>query len=333
MINTDEFNNIVEKAEKDDIIVKTETKEKDVQEENKNTEKNENPQIKTSNKKESQKENNEPQSLGIGQGSPLVLNLQEIDSNNKVLENSEVLLAIYEVATNSTYYGLNMSNKSRAFWEKLSELDCFKKVLNSFKTETLRKYWRLLNEIPNQKKVLETIKRNIEVINNTQMKVLTIITVLKDYCTGKITDLAKVLSEPQEKINGGEVKRRTYKKDDEDDSFELEKPKKPLNKKRADAETEKLFQDINAKAELANTVVVDGIVQEGRRSTRAKPKASVFTDEDKRVFVEIEEIVNTFKSVIPEVTDVEIWDALKRNSFNIESTYLYLNEPEVYEGK
>jgi len=280
---------------------------------------------------------------------PLIIDLENLADNNKPLENSEVLLAIFEVTTNSENYGITQSNKSRSFWDKLGQVKLFEKILLSFKSETLRKYWRLLSEIP-QRKVLETIKKNIEPINNTFMKLLTIITLLKDHSAGKISDLKKVLEEHPEKATNnnksGVYERRTKGNDDEE-SFEIDegntkkvntkKSNSMLNNKRRNAD-ESLINETTKKIEMVNGVLESGIENNlksvvGKRSTRNKGQSNLFSDEDKRIFGEIEVIVNTLKNQVPEAAEFEIWDALKRNSFNIINTYLYLVEPDVYDRK
>mmetsp|Transcript_7626 Transcript_7626/g.7851 ORF Transcript_7626/g.7851 Transcript_7626/m.7851 type:complete len:373 (-) Transcript_7626:26-1144(-) len=268
-------------------------------------------------------------------GAPLHIDLEEVATNNKPLENSQVLLAIYEVANNSNFYGLNQSNKSRAFWDKLSNVSCFEKILAVFKSETLRKYWRLLSEINNQKKVIDTIKKNSNEIDATALKVLTIITLLKDFIAGRVSNLAKTLAETPDKSiprNTYTEKRRTNPKED-DESYEVEdnRAKKAfLSTKRKNEEMTDIDKNIK---DLNNLIDPENELKKasGKRSTRNRGQANLFSDEDKRVFSEIEVIVNTFKSVIPEASEGEIWDALKRNSFNIINTYLYLNEPEVYD--
>jgi hypothetical protein len=280
---------------------------------------------------------------------PLIIDLEKLSENNKPLENSEVLLAIFEVTTNSENYGITQSNKSRSFWDKLGSVKSFNKILLSFKSETLRKYWRLLSEIP-QKKVLDIIRRNIEPINNTFMKLLTIITLLKDYSGGKISDLKKMLEDHPEKashINKSGVYEKRVRGNDDEESFDIDEGKKwrtetkksnsLLNTKRRNAD-EELINEMTKKIEMVNGALDSGVENNilnvvGKRSTRNKGQSILFSEDDKRIFGEIEVIVSTLKNWVPEAAEFEIWDALKRNSFNIINTYLYLVEPEIYDGK
>ncbi len=274
-----------------------------------------------------------------GIGAPKIIDLEKLSNNEKPLENSEVLLAIYEITGNSEFYGISKSNKSRSFWDSLVNIKSFEKILTAFKSETLRKYWRTLSEITNQKKVLDTIQKNATLINATSLKLLTIITVLKEFISGKIPDLEKALSELPDKslskpLEGGRRAGRRNEEDD-DESFEIEeKPKKQLlnNKRKAkevNNEIQKAIEVVNNAIDPATEVKNAAT----RRSARNKASVTLFSEEDKKIFSEIEIIVNTLKGVVPEASEQEIWDSLKKNSFNVINSYLYLTEPEVYEGK
>lgn len=354
MWNNDEFNNFVKDIEHhrpDNEIAEhyTEQQEKDL--DIKNSEEINNyidKQTHSANKKESKVVvENQDNPIGIpkGPGSPMYIDLEAINNNNKVLENSEALLAIFEVTSNQEHYGLgSASNKSRGFWDKLSLVKSFEKVLTVFKTETLRKYWRILDEVKNKKQLIECIKKHSKAIDNTSMRLLTIITVLKDYLSGRVTDLEKTLAESGEKTVTQKT-GKSYKRnqDDDDESFdlgekeEIKKSKSMLNNKRKipNIEEEKL-ENVNKNIEMVNNVLnntndLKAVV--GKRNTRNKGNTSLFSEEDKRVFSEIETIVETLQKQVPEAAEFEIWDALKRNSFNIINTYLYLMEPETYDGK
>jgi hypothetical protein len=176
-------------------------------------------------------------------------------------------------------------------------------------------------------------------INATSLKLLTIITVLKEFISGKIPDLGKALSEIPDKaiskLEGGARRsgRRTI--EDDDESFEIEeKPKKQLlNNKRKPKEVN---NEIQKAIEVVNNTIDPAVEVKNsstRRSARNKASTTLFSEEDKKIFSEIEIIVNTLKGVVPEASENEIWDSLKKNSFNVINSYLYLTEPEVYEGK
>lgn len=270
-------------------------------------------------------------------GAPLYIDLNALSANNKVLENSEVILAIFEITTNSEYYGVTKSNKSRSFWDSLYKVKEFEKILSAYKSETLRKYWRLLSEMKNRKQFLDTVKKYSKEIDSTNLKFLTIITTIKESLAGEISDLVKVLKEaPERHLPKVSSSSRVNRKNSDDESFEIEpKEKKSLLKNKRKSPNEEILNEINKTVEVVNNIMDS--TQEprtsGKRSARIKTNSSLFSEEDKFVFTQIEEIEKVLKTYIPEASDEEIWDALKRNSFNIISTYLYLSDPELYEGK
>jgi hypothetical protein len=280
-----------------------------------------------------------------------IISLEELSSKEEPVENSDVLLSLFEITNNSEFYGLSASNKSRLFWNQLSEIKVFSKILVAFKSETLRKYWRLLSEISTNEKVINTIVTHRDSINRTDLKLLTIIHTIKDYLSGKTHDLDKQLNEsPDRNIKGGPKGKHN---DDEDESFhvdEKEQPSKVLKNKRQRSDkfvTNTLAQHL----EEANKGTVFNITQVNstnrtennlheennnmKRSLRPRSTANnaIFTQSDKQLFSQIEIIVNTFKDQFPELNETDLWDALKANSFSIIDTYHYLNEPEEYEGK
>ena len=212
-----EFDNVVKNIEEEDKVKKGKSEPKNVEKKDIKNEIPENPPA------ESQIEAKEIKKSGAFK----VIDLEKLRLNDKDLENSEVLLAIYEITSNSEFYGLTKSNKSRSFWDSLGSIQSFEKILQSYKTETLRKYWRMLSEITNQKKVLDSIKSNSSAIDSTSLKLLTIITVLKDYISGKVSDLNNTLNDSNEKGVPRPIgeKKQTYKRNTEDDSFDIDEGK------------------------------------------------------------------------------------------------------------
>lgn len=254
-----------------------------------------------------------------------LIDFAEISKKSRALKNSEILLAIIEIATNPQAYGLVGSIKSRPFWDKLNEISDFKKILAIFKTETLRKYWRLLSEISSQKKVVDLIIKHKETINQTTLKPLTIISFIKEHLTGNIDNFeASLLEAPERALCGKSHKRR----DTEEESFD-EVPKNLLNNKRGKSSEEPTA--------FHNNGFLDSNGTEARATSGKKAQKSrgsyLFTDEDKEIFKNIDIIVEIIKNQVPEVSDLEIWEALKKNTFTIVNTYQYLIDTEKHEGK
>lgn len=276
------------------------------------------------------KENKPKKTEKIKQETPVepkdpLIDIDEISKKSRDLKNSEILLFIFEIATNSAAYGLTHSNKSRLYWDKLKDQPQFSKILDIFKTETLRKYWRLLSEISSIQTTIELIKKKREIINQTSLKPLTIISFLKDYSLGKIKNFDScLLDAPDRAVSSGKYARR---KDWEEESMD-EETQKALNTKRRKAMKEDSANgdDIENRDEEMNNC-------NGKKSGRAKQTTNLFTEEDKRLFSEIDSVIEAIKSQVPEISDQEIWDALRKNSFNIVKTYEYLIDSENKESK
>lgn len=311
--------------ELEDLIKNTELEEKD---------NNSNPQsFKADNTVKAIKTDKIKRDSSNGVKVPL-LDFEAICGRETPLDNSEILLSIYEIATNPHAYGLTASNNSRSFWDKLPEISQLSKILVAYKTETLRKYWRLLSEIsPSPNKVIDLIKKFKDSINLSSLKLLTIISNIKDHMSGKLKNFEESLLQGGDKKDGS-TKKRVKK---EDESFD-ELPKKVLNTKRKkESEAIQLLNKSIDKFNFNNiTVKEEGDEKthnNGKRSTRTKVQTTLFTEEDKSYFSQIEIIVETIKANVPEATELQIWDSLKKNSFNIISAYLYLINPENNEGK
>lgn len=274
-----------------------------------------------------------------------IIDLEELSKKEEPIDNSEVLLSLFEITNNSELYGLSSSNKSRHFWDQLVEVKVFSKVLEAFKSETLRKYWRTLSEISTNDKVISTIHKYKDSINSTSLKLLTIISTIKDYLAGRISDLEKQLNEsPDRNIKPSGTTGRG--KQDDDDSYQVDpKDIKILKNKRSKPEKDivantlaKNIEDVNKKNlfNITNTSKNTKVDTEenGKRALRPRSTpGAVFSSSDTNLFAQIEIIVNTLKGQFPELNELDIWEALKRNSFNIIDTYHSLEDPEQYEGK
>lgn len=62
-------------------------------------------------------------------------------------------------------------------------------------------------------------------------------------------------------------------------------------------------------------------------------KIVTLSDNDKSLFNSIDEIVNEFSSYFNAYSTEQILDSLKKNSFNLENTFLQLANPKEFEGK
>lgn len=98
-----------------------------------------------------------------------IIDIEELNKKNK-LSNSEMILAICEITTNSKYYGMQNSTRSRIFWEIIENMDDYENVFGSFRSETLRKYWRMLSAVENTGKIVKVVQENQKLIDNQLLK-------------------------------------------------------------------------------------------------------------------------------------------------------------------
>ena len=108
-------------------------------------------------------------------------NTDNNNTNNIEIPNSDLILIMLEICLNSSKYGLDKDNSSRAFWEDVGKLKQLKPITDKFKTETLRKYWRTFREAKRYKKIISETKRYKDELNNNNLKLLSSIRVICEY--------------------------------------------------------------------------------------------------------------------------------------------------------
>jgi hypothetical protein len=146
-------------------------------------------------------------------------------SEKENLTHTDVLLAILELASNSEFYNISYANASRFFWEDVIKYDELKPIFQNYQGETLRKYWRILSMIGDVNKIADLVKRYKKFLDSMNIKLLSIISCIQGYFTGKIADFEESVKKIQievkkteqyevEEIDGetGEVKKIKIKK-------------------------------------------------------------------------------------------------------------------------
>ena len=103
--------------------------------------------------------------------------------NNINIPNSELILIMLEVCLNSSQYGIDKDNSSRAFWEEIGKLDLLKPITTKFKPETLRKYWRTIREAKKFRKIITETRRYRYELDNPNLKLLSSIKIICEYVT------------------------------------------------------------------------------------------------------------------------------------------------------
>jgi len=180
-------NNEAEKKEKNDMEI----------EEKKNAENN----------KEKEEENADKKNKNNNFGT--IINISDaLKQYNNDIPNSELILIILEICLNSSQFGIEKDNSSRAFWDEIGKKDELKQITTKFKTETLRKYWRTIRETKKFRKIISETKKYKNELNKQNMKLYSSIHAICGYVTnpGRKIDyyinkyMAKPASKPK-KIN------------------------------------------------------------------------------------------------------------------------------------
>ena len=138
----------------------------------KKTQKEENEENKEENKDINKEETKETKNKNNNNSGPII-NITEILSkynDNDNIPNSEIILILLEICLNSSQFGIDKDNSSRAFWEEVGKKPELKKITDKFKPETLRKYWRTIRETKKFKKIISEIKKYKNELNNQNMK-------------------------------------------------------------------------------------------------------------------------------------------------------------------
>ena len=103
--------------------------------------------------------------------SRVFFNFKDNIEKNKELSKVNVILAIYEIALNQNFYGLqNYSNKTISFWNNVknqSYIGCF---LSYFTAETIRKYWRELSSIKSIETLVDVLTNKAKEIDTNEIK-------------------------------------------------------------------------------------------------------------------------------------------------------------------
>ena len=105
------------------------------------------------------------------------------NANNLSIPNSELILIMLEVCLNSTQYGIDKDNSSRAFWEEIGKLELLKPITTKFKPETLRKYWRTIREAKKYRKIITETRRYRNELDNPNLKLLSSIKIICEFVT------------------------------------------------------------------------------------------------------------------------------------------------------
>ena len=155
---------------------------------NKKKKENENPENKMEVEVENEHKKNK-NSNGFGHIIDIAATILNYSNNENAINNvndinipnSDLILIILEICLNSSQFGIDKDNSSRAFWEEVGQINQLKPITSKFKTETLRKYWRTIRETKKFRKIITETKRYKNELNNNNLKLLSSIKVICDY--------------------------------------------------------------------------------------------------------------------------------------------------------
>jgi len=180
------------KTNADNNTVKKKRTKKEINEEDKNKENNNNDEKKDKNdtdvevekNKEKEKEEEKEDKKNKNNNFGTIINISETlqkHNNNENIPNSEIILIILEICLNSSQFGIEKDNSSRAFWEEIGKKEDLKQITNKFKPETLRKYWRTIRETKKFRKIITEIKKYRNDLNQQNMKLFASIHAVCEY--------------------------------------------------------------------------------------------------------------------------------------------------------
>ena len=221
-----------------------------------------------------------------------IIDLPKLAAQSEI-QNSDIILAIFEICTFNKKYNYECSNNTKAFWERVVGEEVLKKIFRNFKSETLRKYWKIIRLSGNNEKFIEIVKHNEKFINNPVFKLLPIINGISSYI--QTSPDKQTFEEYFTSINSKDKRPISHK----DDNAE----------KKNDSPRPKLLK-INKK-----------VIEDKEESEKEEVEPTI---------LQIDEIVNKLMK-ITKYSREEVFKALYGTSGNIKYAYLYLMDNEKYE--
>jgi len=262
-------------------------------EEDKKEEKKEKEDINTEQKnQEEQKpgdqkpENNEENKINEA-----IIDLPKLAAQSEI-QNSDIILAIFEICLFNKKYNYECSNNTKAFWDRVVGEELLKKIFKNFKSETLRKYWKIIRVTGENEKFIEIVKKNDKFINNPVFKLLPIINGISSYI--QLDSDEQSFQDYFTSIAIKEKKQIVLKEDDDDVPKKKEKIQKKVKITKIEEKEESEKEEI-----------------------------------DPRI-AQLDELVNKMMK-ISKYSREEVFRALYGTSGNIKNAYLYLMDNIKYE--
>ncbi len=122
-----------------------------------------------------------------------VIDILELQKK-EYISKTDVLLAIIEIAMNSTYYSLGAYNRSKSFWEDVLKYKELKKIFEPLKAETLKKYWININfAVGDPLQMAGFINRYKDLFEENKILVFPMISTAAAYSKGNISNLEEYI--------------------------------------------------------------------------------------------------------------------------------------------
>lgn len=220
-----------------------------------------------------------------------IIDLPKLAGQSEI-QNSDIILAIFEICTFNKKYNYECSNNTKAFWERVVGEEVLKKIFRNFKSETLRKYWKIIRLAGDNDKFIDIVRHNEKFINNPVFKLLPIINGISSYI--QTNPEKKSFEEYFTSINSKDKRPVSHKED--------------TNEKKSPSPRPKILK-ISKKVEE----------KEESEKEEVDPK-----------ILQLDDIINKLMK-ITKYSREEVFRALYGTSGNIEHAYLYLMDEKKYE--
>ena len=262
-------------------------------EEDKKEEKKEKEDMNTEqkNQEEQKPEDQKPENNEENKINEAIIDLPKLAAQSEI-QNSDIILAIFEICLFNKKYNYECSNNTKAFWDRVVGEELLKKIFKNFKSETLRKYWKIIRVTGENEKFIEIVKKNDKFINNPVFKLLPIINGISSYI--QLDSDEQSFQDYFTSIAIKEKKQIVLKEDDDDVPKKKEKIQKKVKITKIEEKEESEKEEI-----------------------------------DPRI-AQLDELVNKMMK-ISKYSREEVFRALYGTSGNIKNAYLYLMDNIKYE--
>jgi hypothetical protein len=221
------------------------------------------------------------------------------------IQNSDLILAIFEICTFNKKYNYDCSNNTKAFWERVVDEEILKKIFKNFKSETLRKYWKIIRMAGNNNKFIDTVKHNEKFINNPVFKLLPIINAISSFVQSNEKNFEEFFID----YNSKDKKIKEVKEDNENNNINF------IGNKRHQEKSISPPPKIAVKINQEN----NNVIKNEEKTEEKNPKME-----------QLDELVNKLME-ISKFSREEVVRALYGTSNNLENAYKYLQDNEKYD--